>query len=126
MHWLICKNAFAYTVEPKIWDFSIQVLKDDWHTKCMWKSNSNSSNSNFGRGICMMALSAKEKRKMSRFIIRYSIVHCYQNMLNMANSAGPDETPRLAWVYTTCKCPLFGCFFYKCINQVPTTAYIEF
>ena len=36
------------------------------------------------------------------------IVHRYQNMLNMANSVDPDETRRLIWLYTICKCLLFG------------------
>ena len=43
--------------------------------------------------------------------IAFSSVHCYQNMLNMANSVESDETPRLVWVNAICKCPLFGCFF---------------
>ena len=68
------------------------------HTKCVWKSNSNVSNSNFGRGlheymIIMMGLSAlrppgpfiretthydiKEVKEVP-IHIRFDIVHCYQ------------------------------------------------
>ena len=41
------------------------------------------------------------------------IVHRYQTMLNMANSVDPDETRRLIWLYTICKCPFLD--FCACV-----------
>ena len=48
---------FAYTFEPKIWDFS--RFLNDTHTKCVWKSNCNECvlNSILVGVIYMMALS---------------------------------------------------------------------
>ena len=48
----IHKHAFAYILEPEIWDYSIQALKVSWwYTyKMLRNSNSNLSYSNLGRG----------------------------------------------------------------------------
>ena len=52
-----------------------------------------------------------------------------KNVLNMANSAGPDETPRYAASHLDLRYlqrSLFWNILHKCIYHVPTIANIEF
>ena len=77
----IRKNAFAYTFEPKLWDYSIPVLKVSF-----WKSNSNVS---ILVGV-MMTLSALiplyiNEMKEVMFDIRFNISTVTKNVRNMAN-----------------------------------------
>ena len=46
-------KAFAYTFEPKIWDYFSLFLKTtgDKHTQFIWESSSYVFNSNFGRSM---------------------------------------------------------------------------
>ena len=95
-------------------------------------------NSNFGRVIWQIICSktpfkglapiSEVKEVLIHKDLILSNVTCTKNVLKMANSADPDETPLLFLQVVECSHFGSGVFFCinKCTNHIPTIVYIGF